>query len=95
MFVNNGSNDAFVCSGHEGVFSLYCCRPCSSVVITVFFKKLLSQVFGSYLIKAVQKLLVCILQPCKPLTGGADSAVVARYWCLPWTFFCNVAVYTP
>ena len=78
LFVNNGSNDTFECSGHEGGFSLYCCGSSPSVVIIVFFKKLLSPVFGSYSIKTVQKLLVCILQPREPLTGGADSVVVEK-----------------
>ena len=82
-----------LCYGYEGGFSLHCCGPSPCVVIIVFFKKLLSPVFGSNPIKTVQKLLVCILQPCKPLTGGADSVVVARYWCLLWTPSSSVAVY--
>ena len=97
-------HDAFVCSGYEGGFSLHCCGSSSCVVITVFFKNLLSSVFRSNSIKAVQKQLVCILQPheplwvCilqphEPLTRGAKTAVLARYWCLPWTSSSTIAVY--
>ena len=85
----------YLYSGHEGGFSLYCCGPSCGVVITVFFKKILSPVFGSYSIKAVQKLIVCIFQPCKPLIGGADSTLVAQYWCLSWTPSSSFAVYIP
>ena len=63
------------------------------LMITAFFKKLLSPVFGSNSIKAIQKLLVCILQPHDPLTRGADFAVVERYWCLLWTPSTSIAVY--
>ena len=42
-------------------------NPLPTLWVTVFFMKLLSLVFRSITIKAVQKLFVCILQPCKPL----------------------------
>ena len=61
-FNNNGSNVAFVCFRHEGGFSLHSCGPSPRLVIYCIFKKLLSPVFRSYLIKAVLKLIVCILQ---------------------------------
>ena len=70
-----------MCSGHEGGLSLHCCvkldSPC--IVNPVFFKKLLSPVFKSNSMKAVQKMLFVFFNQCEPLTRGADSAVLARY----------------
>ena len=50
--------------------AFYCIvvNPLSTLWVTVFFKKLLSPVFRNITIKAVQKLFVCILQPCERLT---------------------------
>ena len=62
--VNNGSNGVFVCSRHEGGFSLYSCGPSPWLVIYGILKKLFSPVFRSYSIKAVLKLIVFILSTC-------------------------------
>ena len=66
--VNNGSNGVFVCSRHEGGFSLYSCGPTPRLVIYCILKKLLSSVFRSYSIKAVLKQVVYIL-PTHDFTG--------------------------
>ena len=58
--VNNGSNGVFVCSRHEGGFSLYSCGPSPWLLTYCILKRLLSSVFRSYSIKAVLKLIVCI-----------------------------------
>ena len=67
-FNNNGSSDAIVCSRHEGGFLLYSCGPSPPLVIHCILEKLLSPVFRSYSIKAVLKLIVCIL-PTRNLAG--------------------------
>ena len=66
--VNNGSNGVFVCSRHEGGFSLYSCGPSPRLVIYCILKRLFSPVFRSYSIKAVLKLIVCIL-PTRDFAG--------------------------
>ena len=65
---NNGSNGVFVCSRHEGGFSLYSCGLSPWLVTYCILKKLLSPVFRSYSIKAVLKLIVCIL-PTRDFAG--------------------------
>ena len=67
-FNNNGSNGVFVCSRHEGGFSLYSCGPSPRLVTYCILKKLLSPVFRSYSIKVVLKLIVCIL-PTRDFAG--------------------------
>ena len=63
-FNNNGSNGAFVCSIHEGGFSIYSYGPSPQLLTHCILKKLLSPVFRSYSIKAVLKLILCILPTC-------------------------------
>ena len=71
--VNNGSNGVFECSRHEGGFSLYSCGASPRLVIYCILKKLLSPVFRSSSIKAVLKLIVCIL----PTRNFADKILVS------------------
>ena len=72
-FNNNGSNGVFVCSRHEGGFSLYSCGPSPWLLSNCILKRLLSPVFRSYSIKAVLKLVVCIL----PTRDSAGKILVS------------------
>ena len=76
-FNSNDSNGVFVCSRHEGGFSLYSCGPFPWLLTYCILMRLLSPVFRSYSIKAVVKLIVCILPTCnstgKRLVSTVDT----------------------
>ena len=67
-------------------------NPLPTLWVTVFFKKLLSPVFRSISIKAVQKLFV-FFNHVSPSPRVAECVVVARYWCLLWTPSSSIPVY--
>ena len=74
------------------IIVLLCELPPTSLWLLYSSRKLLSPVFRSTIIKAVLKLCFCILQPMWPLHQRCWCAILARYWCLPWTPSCNISL---